>query len=125
MHAALTSAIRLLYQRAAWETVLLLALLHQGLRIETAQTQRRASVPRPAARLVTKRSTASRLFYFFTSAALQEPFHLLKAHAACKVEKKNKVDRPSGGDNDADKAKIPSNKEYVRPYPAYHFIINY
>lgn len=78
---------RLSCQRAAWETALLLVLLEQGLKIQTAQTQGRASVSRPAARLVTKCSTASRLFTFDRSAAPQEPFHLLKAHAACNVEK--------------------------------------
>lgn len=63
---------RLLCQRAAWETVFLLALLDQGLSVETAQTQERASVPRPAASLVTKRSPTAG-FLPLTSAAPQEP----------------------------------------------------
>lgn len=53
----------LVSQRAAWETVLLGALQDQGLKIQRVPTQGRASLSRPAARLVTKRCTASTAFH--------------------------------------------------------------
>lgn len=44
------------YESAEWETALLLAVLDQGPRIETSHTQRRASLPRAAVCLVTKKA---------------------------------------------------------------------
>lgn len=67
--------------------MLLLALLDRGLKIEAAQKQRLATVPRPAARRVTKMQHSKQAFLLLTSAAPLEPFHLRKAHVACNVEK--------------------------------------
>lgn len=90
---------------AAWVTVLLLPLQHQGLKID--------ATPRPEARLVTKHSTESRLFILVLSCRSHFIAKLMQLENRILKKKKKKWHPPEGSDDLDKTAKKSSSSPYM------------